>query len=476
VNEPILWTLPALLIGSLLLMAAATYIVRGWERVAALLAAGYAAALALFFWRLEVESLIPVVPVLGRDLDLALPLTWMGFTLQLQSAALPGLAMSFGLAAVAFVLAARVSQGRTFVPLTLGLLAGYSGVAFITSAPLPAPLLIPIFLVALSALGVYALQAGRIIHPAGPLRSMIPPLIAFPFFLVAFWYIEQIPLNPQDVQFAQRAAQLLGMGLVLILAPVPLHGAQPAVARFAPPIAAALLLLLYQMALLQLFFHVTAQYSFWEQDISFGIWLTWAGIFTAVWGGLAAAGANHPGRLWGDAAVHDWGLILMVLAVPGEMTRSLVLFLFGLRAISMLTATAGLSVLEENAGGLDLARLRGAGSRLPWNSAAFLIGGLGLAGFPLSAGFTGHWAAIQLVAASDWRQAAAVLIASGGAILGFIRVARILFGPLENRLMLRERPLSAALAAATLLFSIGLAIAPQLLDAPVSRALLAFIR
>ena len=114
---------------------------------------------------------------------------------------------------------------------------------------------------------------GRMTHPTGPLRSLIPPVVAFPFFLIAYWYAEQIPLNPQDVEFVRKASQALGLGMVLILAPVPLHGAQPATARYAPPVAAALLLLLYQMALLQLFFRVMALYPFLTWYGSFGGWL-----------------------------------------------------------------------------------------------------------------------------------------------------------------------------------------------------------
>ena len=103
-----------------------------------------------------------------------------------------------------------------------------------------------------------------------------------------------------------------------------------------------------------------------------------------------------------------------------------------------------------------------------------LLGGLGLAGFPLSAGFTGHWAAIQVIAGVNWRPAVIVLLASGGAIFGYIRLARVLFGPLENRALVRERPLSAFVAVAALLLAVGLAVAPQLLDQPIARALLGF--
>jgi NADH:ubiquinone oxidoreductase subunit 2 (subunit N) len=292
--------------------------------------------------------------------------------------------------------------------------------------------------------------------------------------LMANWFMGQAFLDPQNQALLSMAAQFVAIGYLILLAPAPLHGSQPAMAQTAPPVVAAVVGLLYQLAALFLLFRMLSELPFVAQNAALALWLDWAGLITAVWGGVAAFGTLHAGRLWGYSALHDWGLILMVMAVAGTRSLPLALFLFGLRTISMLTAAAGLSVLEEHAGGLGSAQLRGAGSRLPWNSAAYLLGGLGLAGFPLSAGFTGHWAALQILAESDWRPAAVVLVASGGAIFGYIRLARILFGPLANRSMRRENAISAAMAAAILLLSVGLAFAPQLLDGPVSRMLLAF--
>ncbi|HMN29522.1 MAG TPA: proton-conducting transporter membrane subunit, partial [Caldilineaceae bacterium] len=230
---------------------------------------------------------------------------------------------------------------------------------------------------------------------------------------------------------------------------------------------------LYQLAVLHLFFRLLLLYPFVEQNGILYEWLTVAGMATAVWGGLAAAGSSQPGRLWGYAALHDWGLIILVLAIPGLRSWLLVLFLFSVRAVSMLTCATGLATLEERIGELTPERLRGVATRLPWSSAAFLLGGLGLTGFPLSAGFTGHWAALQLIAERDWQPAAVVLLASGGAIFSFIRLARELYGPLQNRQLPREGMAGAVFAIVLLLLSVGLAVVPQWLDTPIPRTLAA---
>lgn len=473
-SEPALISLPAVLVGSLLAVAALTYLLRFWEQATAVAGAIFTGAWGALLWQVDLAQPMWILPGGRVVVDLGGPLERMGFTFRLEPGALPILVASLLLVAAAFVLAACLSQGRSFVPFTLVLLAGYITLALLITGPLAPPLLTPMVLVALAALSIFVLQAGRLVSPAGPLRSLIPPVLAFPLFLIAAWYIEQIPLNPQDNSAAAAAAQLMALGLLLLLAPVPFHGAQPAIAQSAPPVVTALVILLLELALLHLLHRTSTTFTFFLELAPLRVWLNWLGLATAVWGGLAAAGTNHAGRLWGYTALHDWGLILLVLAVPGTRSWPLVLFLFGLRVVSMLTAAAGLSVLEQHTGGLTLDHLQGAGSRLAWNSAAFLLGGLGLAGFPLSAGFTGHWAALQIVAETDWQPAALVLLASGGAIFGYIRLARMLYGPLANRGLLRERPLNVALAVVVLMLSIGLAVAPQWMDAPISRTLLAF--
>ena len=466
-------SLPAMLIALLFCTAAALYIFRSWERISCLLAALVTGGLGLWLWQVDLSN--PLRPLLfsAQAVDLMAPLTRGGFTLQLQTGAIPIVALSLLITATACLLAAYVGQGSLFAPQALLLVLGYVALALMTSGPLPPPLLAPLFLALLAGYSVFVLQAGRLTSTTGPLRKLAPPVLAFPLFIVAFWYIDQMPLNPQDPVAPRVATQLIALGLLLLLGPAPLHGAQPATAQESPPLVTTLVTLLYQLALLHLFFRILLTFPFVEQEGIVQEWFTIAGLVTAIWGGLAAAGASHPGRLWGYAALHDWGLIILLLAIPGLRSWLLVLLLFGLRAVSMLTAAAGLAVLQARLGDLTPERLRGVATRLPLNSAAFLLGGLGLAGFPLSAGFTGHWAALQLIAESDWLPAAIVLVASGGAIFSFIRLAREFYGPLQNRYLTREGLAGALFAGIMLLVSVSLAVAPQWLDNPITRTLTA---
>lgn len=462
-----------LLIAVCVVAAALSFIFRAWPRAVGLTGAALAAVNAFWLWSLDFSRPFWLFPN-GLMLDLAAPITRFSYSFRLQEANAPILAMNLAIAAAALLLAARTTADRSFPATVWLMVAGYNLLALMVAGPVAPALATPILLVMLTALSAFTLQGNRNVSTTGPLRLLIPPILAVPAFLVAAWYVDQIPLNPQDTALPQITGGLLGLGLLLLLTPFPLHTGTPATADKAAPTATLLVLLLYQLAVLHLAGQMLATYPFLLRETDWAILIGLFGLLTAVWGGVAAIGATTAGQLWGYAALHDWGLIILVLATPGMQSWTLVIFLFGLRVVSMFTATAGLETLEQHLGRLDFERLRGAGSRLPWNCAAFLLGGLGLIGFPLSAGFAGHWSALQQVAALDWRPAAVVLLASGVAVVGFVRVARNMFGEPGNLTVPHERIASVALAVIALAITVTVGLAPQLLNDYIGRALSAF--
>lgn len=477
-NASLSFSTPALMLALLVAGAAITYVLRDWERYVALGAAIATAIMTFLLWSVDSTALAGNVINSGtlteESVEMGAALSRFGFVLRFVPSALPALVILFAMATVALLLAARYPQGRSFTPMTLALLAGYTAWYLVADAPITPSLLLPIGLIVLSALSAISLQGGRAQRASGPLRWIVAPVLAFPLFMVANYYIQLSMLEPQNDAPLRAAASLLTFGLLLLMAPVPLHSVQPATAESAPPMATALYLLMYQLAAIYLVSQVVLDFPFMQALAPLSIWFAWAGLVTAIWAGIAATGSNQPGRLWGYLSLHDWGLIVLLLSVPGLTTWTLVAFIFVLRVVSMMTAATGLMAISHYEGSLEPEALQGIGVRMPWNAAAFLLGALGLVGFPLSAGFAGHWAALQLVAASDWRPAAAVLVASGAAILALIRMARMLYGPLADSSAPRERFLASVPAVAMILISFGLALAPQLLNGPVSRAILAF--
>jgi hypothetical protein len=308
-------------------LAALSYIFRAWPRVVGLTGAALAIGMALWLWSLDFGQPYWVFPN-GTTLELTAPITRFGYTFRLQAANAPIVAMNLAIAAAALLLAARTTADRTFAALAWLLLAGYNLLALVVAGPIAPALASPILLVMLSALSVFALQGNRSVNPTGAVRMLIPPILAVPVFFLAAWYVDQLPLNPQDMTLPQITGGLLGLGLLLLMTPFPLHTGGPATASTAPAPATLLVFLLGQLAVLHLAGQLLAAYPIILTEADWGVLLALFGLMTAVWGGVAAIGATTAGQLWGYAALHDWGLIIVVLATPGVQSWTLVLFLF----------------------------------------------------------------------------------------------------------------------------------------------------
>ncbi len=456
----------------------ASYALRQWSRAVGLAGAGAALLLAIFIWLLDLSLPIWVLPV-GGDVDLGAPITLAGYSLQLTASNAPVIATYLVIAALALALGALHRHDALFPTQVWMILGGYVGLALLVGAPTAVVSVAPVLLIVLTALSIYALhgdprQNYRDRNISGLLRGLLPPVLAATLFMVGGWWVEQIPLNPQDLTITQTAGTLLGFGVLLLLAPFPLHSVWATTSESAPPPATLLVSLFYQLAVLYLAAQTLAAYPFILRQTDWVVWMGALGLLTAVWGGVAAIGADHAGRLWGYAALHDWGLIVLALATPDLRGWTLVLFLFALRTVSMITAAVGLSAIQQQTGSLEMDRLRSVGLRMPWNSAALLLGGLGLVGFPLTAGFAGHWAALQSLAVVDWRPAMTIAVASVGAILAFVRLARLMFGIQEARSTARESALTIGVAVSALVFTLLVATTPQLFSALIARALAAF--
>jgi multicomponent Na+:H+ antiporter subunit D len=471
--EPFGIPLIALLFVFFIGAASISFLLRTWARFVALAGASAAVLLAIWIWSLDLSLPIWILPF-GINVDLEAPLVLSGYSLQLRVSNTPVLASYLLLAALALALNALHAHDTLFPTQVWMLLTGYSALTLLTNAPTAPIVISPVLFIMLTALSVYVLHGGRQGNLNAGLRLLIPPVLATPLLLVGGWWLEQIPLNPQDLVFTQTAGTLIGLGFLVLLTPFPLHGAWSASSESSSPAAALIVGLFYQLGVLHLAAQALNLYPFIFRQTDWPVWMSALGLLTAIWGGVAAMGTTHSGRLWGYAAIHDWGLILLAMTAPELRSWTLVLFLFALRVISMITSAIGLIALERQVGSLEMQHLRGVGLRMPWSSAAVLLGGLGLVGFPLTAGFAGHWAALQSLAVLDWRLATAILIAAVGAILGFVRLARLMFGVQDAPLTVRESALNIGTALGALILTLIVATSPQLLSAILTRILTAF--
>jgi formate hydrogenlyase subunit 3/multisubunit Na+/H+ antiporter MnhD subunit len=458
-----------------LLAALLVYLLRRWPLPSSFLAGAAALTLSWLLWRWPNDE---AVLFLGRVVRVNAPVVLVGQGFAMQPAAqwvLGWLALTL---AAAYLGAWQVSQGRTFFPFGLALLSLFGAV--LTVQP---PWLAPALLAALMAVAVFIIQAGRRGSTRGALRALWLPVLIIPLFLLAAWFVEQAPLDPESSQALQLAGQLASVGLLVLLAPWPLHGPAVSLGEEAPPLVAAWLLTALAAVAVTLLQALLVQYQ-WLQgatlfyglpELRLAELLLYGGMATCLWAGLAGGVQTNVSRLWSYASLFTYGVVLISLGLGARGSWALVWLLLIARGVAMMVSAFGLAVIRQRAGSqTDFANIQGLGTRLPWTSAAFLLGVLSLAGMPLTAGFAGHWALMQALGSQDWLQAVVVLAGAVGLALGLIRSLSALLGPLRNLLLEREERAMIALAALGLAVILIPALYPEVWLNPLSAAVAAF--
>jgi formate hydrogenlyase subunit 3/multisubunit Na+/H+ antiporter MnhD subunit len=437
--------------------------------VPALIAAAAAAFLAV---AIATWPPIGIATVPGGTIALGVSWTTWGQALALDAAARPPLAFVFGLAAAGFLGAAILPQGRTFAPLGLVVLSGYAAALLIH--PL---FMVPAALAATAAVAVFFIQGGQPGAARGAARQMFFPYLAFPFFLLAAWYVEQAPLNPDDPSPLHSAGRLVLWGFFFLVGAAPLHSAMPAIIAEAPPLAGALAVLWGNVAILTLLIRFPAAYSWATQQANVGAWLIGLGLLTALWGGVGALGQRDFGRLLGYAALHDYGALLLGLGMQGPLGVAAALNMMLARSLSLLLSASALSVLRARLGSDSFARVRGAAARTPWAAAGLMVGGMGLVGWPLTAGFGARWGLLRLLLEDQQRIVIALFAVSAACVaLGYVRGAAVLMGRIPPERVaagpVEREPARAIIWIAALLLVVALvALAPQIAGAWIGTAL-----
>ena len=442
-----------LILGFPLLAALLVYLLRRWPLPSSGVAGMSALLLATLLWRWPNDK--PVV-FLGRLIHVNEPVVLLGQTFAMQ----PTAQWVIGFLAVALAAthlsAWRVSQGRSFFPFSLVMLSLFSAV--LTIQPVWRS---PVLLAVTMAIAAFVVQAGRRGSTRGATRALWLPVLAAPLFLLAAWFASQAPLDPENTRSLEVAAQVASLGLILLLAPWPLHGPAVSLGEDAPPLVAAWLLTALAVVGVTLLRTLLVQYE-WLQGatlfytlptLRLGELLVLGGLATCLWAGLAAAVQEDLARLWSYAALFTYGAVLISLGLGARGSWSLVWLLLIARTVGLIVAGYGLAVIRQRAGSrTDLESVQGLATRLPVTSTAFLLGILSLAGLPLTAGFSGQWALMQALGSRDWLQAVVVLAGALGLIVGVIRSLRSLLGPLSNLLLERETRFLSTLA----FFGLGL--------------------
>jgi formate hydrogenlyase subunit 3/multisubunit Na+/H+ antiporter MnhD subunit len=477
---------PVVLLVFPLLAAGVTYLVRRWSFLAAWISALTAAVLAILCLRLPLDR---SALVLGREVAFGQPVVILGRTLVLDPAGQIWLAFVFGVSAILYLVAWRISQGHSFFSFSLVILSMYSLTVTIQDFPLG----VMVFALA-ATLAVFIVQAGQLGSVRGAQRYLVVTLLAVPCLLAAAWLLNQSQLQLVDAEMIRSALLLAGMGFAMLLAVIPFSSWMPSVAADAPPAVTAFLFLTGQAMALFLAFVFLRDTPFSMSDPGIVSGLQLAGLVMAVVGGIMAATQRDFGRLFGYAAVADLGYLLLALGVGrGQGIHLALLHTVG-RAVSIILLAASLAILRHRATTDHFDRLQGVARRLPVATLGLILGSLGLAGFPLTAGFPTHWAVsraawnwvrplsplaqetvigIETVPGQQWvwgLTVAALLASSVGIIIGVLRGLSAMLGT-DPREDIARQPLIASLMVVALAgAAILLGLYPQLFLEPIQRA------
>ncbi len=470
-------TIPLVFLSLPVVVAIAAYLLRRWIWAQGILAALTAAILGLLALQIPLNQ---VAVFIGRDVTFDASWEVLGRSFTFSETDRPVLAFIY-LASMFFFFGAGAGKiPRLFVPvglLTLSLLA-----ATIFVQPF---LFAALFLEMIAALSVLMLTDEQ--HPAtrGALRLLVFVTLAVPFILLAGWQLEGLESSPDDTGLLGRATLLLNIGLLILLAIVPFHSWIPNVADDSAPLASAFVFTVVQTAVLFFMLKFFTQFSWLRGNPAEFAALRLGGAALVLAGGAFAFAQRRFGRLMGYAVLIDLGSALLATGYAGAGGLRTALAIVALRGVGLAVWGLGLGWIRSGArqpNSDDFDEVTGLAWRMPFATAALIVGGLSLAAAPLTAGFAGRWALWRLLAADDLGLAFLLLLAGVSVVLAYTRGIAALFrrsrrtddeaeaaGP-------REGQSAIVLLSIGVLVIFALGVFPQLLLPAVARAAETFVR
>ena len=390
-----------LLIFAPIVVAAGVYFVRRFTLVAAAISVGAAAG---FTWLITALPQSPEETILGGRV-VGGGQVILGRTLVFtpsDRAVLVALGLTI---ALLLVLAARLRPGDIFFPGMLALLGVIAGV-LATETFAFAVLLMEVA----AGLVTMLLQGARFGSTRGPWRFFLYATLAMPFLLVAGWQADFQAANPGQTEMLNTAVLLLSFGFGIYLTAVPFHFWLAPVTSESPPLTQIAALGCFQIAALSVVLDAMERFPWLVDSPTPFQWFTLAGTLTAGLGALLAFRATTPAKLAAYSLLVDMGAVLILLGLrsPDGLHAAWAVLL--LRIIGMTIWSIGLANSGERS--------------TTGPTAVLVLGGLSLAGFPLTPGFAGRWMAIGLIAREDIARAVVLLLGSASATAGVLHMVK----------------------------------------------------
>lgn len=396
------------------------YLVHRWSWLSGLIAA--AACFMLGALALRLASGGPIL-LFDRLWVLDYPFILLGREWAFSGTNLAVLSFCLLACGAVFSLALPVSQGWSFYPFGMGVVA-----ALIVAVTARQYIYSILFLWLASILSVFVLSGGRPGATTGAVRFLaltslaVMPLLVMPSYLAP-------DAVPGSVYTAQ-VLMVLGFGLLLML--VPFHGQLIGIAAHTAPMVPAFMISTFQPIIFAILLSLgRATPELFENRLLFEI-CRWLGVVAVAIGGLVAPAQRRWGYMAGYALLVDWGVGLIAFGQGTEQGILWALQMLVWRTLAMLLVGTGLTALframdnrDDIAGGSGLLQRH-------WPGVLALTGGLlSLGGLPLTPGAVGRWPLLVSLVASEPRVAWAVVLAGVGVSAGALTGLRACLGPVQ---------------------------------------------
>lgn len=371
------------------------------------------------------------------EIKLGEPLLILGRELIVQPVDRFALAFLFFTTAGLFVVAWRLLPHSNFFPIGLVTVSLLAGALLVEQVVYTALLVVMAAILAVFPLHEPETMRGGATEgngdgsrTSGGLRYMAYAVLALPGLMITQLLLDLFVTFPNDQGLLSGAAVLMSLSFAILFGAVPFQSWLSNVAlNGSPPVVTFIFTVNLGTVWFMLLSYLQS-YAWLENQAAFGPLFTALGLLMMVTGGLLAASQQSLGRLVGYATLVDNGAMLLALGLERAEGLALASMLLLARPLSLSLMTLGLQGLRDVGGGDDSREaVLGAAWRAPWRAVAFMVGGIALAGFPISLSFPVRWGLYRLLAAQNLLGALLALGGSAGVVLGLVGIIRSLLTP-----------------------------------------------
>jgi formate hydrogenlyase subunit 3/multisubunit Na+/H+ antiporter MnhD subunit len=326
------------------------------------------------------------------------------------------LALCYLLVALVLLATFRTAKDERIYALALG------AIGFVVAAMMVRNLAISALLLEISAiLAVMLIPADNPRAPITSMYALIQFILAGMLFLVAAWALEgqAAPGDANTRNYLGGAAYVLG--LAMALAVVPFHLWIPPAFRQGNPLAAIVLTVALQTAMLSRLSDMVLMANWPGGQEFFSAMLLGGGLITVLVGSLAAIAQRSLGGVLAYASIADLGLVLLMIGLGTPESVHLAQGHLAYRAIAITLLSLALISIRQCVDQDDVSLYPGLARRAPLAVIALAAGGLSLVGLPPLAGFASRVAIFRMVSFDRLEWAILLAAASSGAIWAVLR-------------------------------------------------------